>query len=250
MAAGNERGSSVMLRVMAVFFGAVALAGWGVALLKMSEVRDLKESRASAMEALQGERDSLRVRLGELEKQVADARSQLEQVLSVTEQTETVRHEDLVKEREKLETVLKKEIAEEKAKVEQMKGQVKLTLLDLVLFDLGQATIRPEGKLVLDRVAEILAEDNTGRTISIEGHCDNVPISLERRHLYKTNWELSVARSLEVLRYFEEVHGIDPVLMSAVGCGEFRPVAPNDTVESRQQNRRVEIILDPRVLDR
>ena len=76
--------------------------------------------------------------------------------------------------------------------------------------------------------------------ISIEGHTDNLPIHSER---YPSNWELSTSRAVNVLRYFIEKGGISQKRISAVGMGEFQPIAENDTPENRAKNRRVEIVL-------
>jgi chemotaxis protein MotB len=77
--------------------------------------------------------------------------------------------------------------------------------------------------------------------IRVEGHTDNWAI---RGGKYAGNWELSSARALEVVRYLSEVSGIEESKFSALGYGEFRPVADNSTEEGRTLNRRVEIFID------
>jgi len=248
MASANGQGSSGTLRVLVVVFGTAALAGWGFAFLKMSEAKKDQQGREAAAEGFQEEREDLTAQVQELRGQVEDLESELSETRASTEEIQKVR-ENLVKEREKLETVLKKEIAEGQAKLEEIQGQLKVTCMDTILFDLGKANIRPEGKEVLDKIATVLLQDKTGRTISVEGHCDNIPISPAHWHLFRTNWELSTARALAVVHYFQDSHQIDPGLLSAVGYGEHRPVAPNDTPEGRQKNRRVEIVLEPEVLE-
>src|SRR5208282_3813798 len=83
----------------------------------------------------------------------------------------------------------------------------------------------------------------TDKRISIEGHTDNMPISDALKDKYPTNWELSTARATTVARFLQEKGGIDPTLLSAVGYGEYHPIASNDTVEGRAKNRRIEIVL-------
>jgi len=78
----------------------------------------------------------------------------------------------------------------------------------------------------------------------IEGHTDKVPI---KRSGWKSNWELSTARALSVLHYLEKDEGISPERLSAIGYGEYRPVASNDSRDGRKQNRRVEIVILPNV---
>jgi chemotaxis protein MotB len=117
---------------------------------------------------------------------------------------------------------------------------VVMTLGEQVLFDQGRADLKPSAMQVLDEIVEILAE--LTHSIRIEGHTDNVPINNER---FASNWELSVARSTSVIRYLLEEHGLPPEKLSAAGCGEYRPIEPNDTPEQRAMNRRVDIVLLP-----
>ncbi|WP_329610035.1 flagellar motor protein MotS [Microaerobacter geothermalis] len=116
------------------------------------------------------------------------------------------------------------------------KGVV-LVLQEQVLFHSGEATILPEAKPFLNKVTYLLK--NIPNTVKVEGHTDNVPISTYR---FPSNWELSTARASSVIRYFTE-QGIDPQRLVAVGYGEYQPIAPNDTPEGRQKNRRVVIVI-------
>ncbi|MEN3186371.1 MAG: flagellar motor protein MotB [Atribacterota bacterium] len=113
-----------------------------------------------------------------------------------------------------------------------------ITFLDNVFFDLGKADLRTEMFPVLGALAESLrAIDNH---IRIEGHTCNLPINTPR---FPSNWELSAARAIAVLRYFIEKEGISPQRLIAVGYGEYRPLVPNDNEENRRKNRRVEIVV-------
>ncbi len=77
--------------------------------------------------------------------------------------------------------------------------------------------------------------------IRIEGHTDNRPINTRD---FPSNWELSTARAVRVLRHFVEEKGISSELLSAVGYGEYHPIAPNDTDYSRALNRRVDFVIE------
>jgi chemotaxis protein MotB len=92
-------------------------------------------------------------------------------------------------------------------------------------------------------VVDILATASD-KVIRVEGHTDNAPIGGNLAKKYPTNWELSAARALNVVRYLEK-QGIDPHILSAVAFGEHRPAAPNDTPEGRTKNRRIAIVLQP-----
>lgn len=106
-----------------------------------------------------------------------------------------------------------------------------------MLFGMGSADIAAEALPLLQKVGAIISK--TAYLIRIEGHTDNLPIHTER---YPSNWELSTARAVNVLRYFIKNHNIDPRRLAAEGFSEFHPVVANDTAENREKNRRVEII--------
>jgi chemotaxis protein MotB len=133
---------------------------------------------------------------------------------------------------------------EKNVKVEMSDRGLVITFLAEVLFDSGKDKIRTEAKGKLDQVADVLQTTVRDLNVGIEGHTDNQPI---KRSGWKSNWELSSARALAVLHYMEDSHGIDPARLSAIGYGEYHPVDTNDTREGRQRNRRVEIVIIPKV---
>lgn len=140
-----------------------------------------------------------------------------------------------------LQNKLRKEISGKQARLDMTDKGLVITFLDQVLFDSGKAEIKTEGKSVLDKVVNVMVAKGIKQNIGIEGHTDNVPIKYSG---WKSNWELSTARATSVLHYLEEI-GISPERLSATGYGEYRPVDTNDTVEGRQNNRRVEIVILP-----
>ncbi len=141
-----------------------------------------------------------------------------------------------------LEEKLSKEIADKQVKLEMAEKGLVITFVAEVLFDSGKAKLRPESLPTLDKVAQILVEEVPDNNIGIEGHTDNVPIKYSG---WKSNWELSSQRALSVLYYLEE-NGVRPQRLSAIGYGEYHPIASNDTAEGRQTNRRVEIVILPK----
>jgi chemotaxis protein MotB len=116
--------------------------------------------------------------------------------------------------------------------------------VDKILFPSGESAISPEGLKVLERIGNIL-KNAQGKAVRVEGHTDNVPIGGNLKSKFPTNWELSTARAVNVIRLLQEKVGMDPKRLEAAGLGEYRPVAPNDTREGRAQNRRIEIYLLP-----
>jgi chemotaxis protein MotB len=108
---------------------------------------------------------------------------------------------------------------------------------DRVLFDLGQATLRPQGRKVLDAIAPVLRE--LPNSMVVEGHTDSQPISDSR---FASNWELSTERATTVLRHLL-VDGIDASKVAAAGYADQRPLKAGDSVASRARNRRVAIVI-------
>jgi len=111
-------------------------------------------------------------------------------------------------------------------------------IMESALFKIGSADLEPKARMILDIISIQLKE--VRNHIRVEGHTDDIPINTAR---YPSNWELSSARATEVVRYFLENSGIPPNRISALGYGEYRPIKPNNTIENRAQNRRVDIVI-------
>jgi chemotaxis protein MotB len=146
--------------------------------------------------------------------------------------------EEKSKEYESLATSLDKEIRAGQVRLTELKGKLTVRLAEKVLFASGSATIGKDGRAALSKIAEAF-RGVTGRIIRVEGHTDNVPIRTAR---FPSNWELSAARAIAVVRLLQE-DGVDPSLLGAAGYAENQPVASNDTSEGRAENRRIEISL-------
>ena len=114
-----------------------------------------------------------------------------------------------------------------------------ITLSDGILFQSGVSELRPEGYPVLNKIIQILQGNKFD--VRIEGHTDNVAI---RNGRFPSNWDLSIARAVYVVKYFSDIGKIAPRRLSAVGYGESKPLYPNDSPGNRGKNRRVEIILE------
>ncbi len=110
-------------------------------------------------------------------------------------------------------------------------------LLERLLFESGSADLKPEAKVVLDTLADILKF--LPNKIRIEGHADNRPIKSAK---FPSNWHLSVERALNTAYYLIN-KGVSPEKISVAGYAEYKPIAPNDTEENRSKNRRVDIVI-------
>jgi chemotaxis protein MotB len=143
---------------------------------------------------------------------------------------------------------LKQEIADRQVQVEQIKDRLRVEMVDEILFDSGEATLKPGGVEIVKKVGAALKKVKD-RPIDVQGHTDNVQIGGALARRFPTNWELSSARALNVARFLHEQAGLDPTRLSAVAYSEYRPRASNDTDEGRRKNRRIEILLGPAISD-
>jgi chemotaxis protein MotB len=192
----------------------------------------IQKGRRSDLEkihALNEEIEALNARLAQLQKAKTGEMSELEKAKGL------------------LEKQLQKEIGDKEVRLEMAERGLAIIFLAEVLFDSGKADIRKEAYEVLDKIAKVLKENLSGRNIGIEGHTDNEPIKYSG---WKSNWELSTARATSVLHYLVDQKGIEPKVVSATGYGEYRPVDSNATTEGRRQNRRVEIVILPKNIEK
>lgn len=234
---------------------------------KVSTLKDeLKDSRGS----LSSQIDELISRAGRLQKENAELIERLDRQterlseserkarelgMAVEEQDKVISDLDvrlkekqqklssLAKTHDSLVGELKEEIRQGQIEVASIRDRLTVKMVDKILFSSGSAVVNEKGAKVIGRVAKILkgVED---RRIMVEGHTDNVAISQRLADKYPSNWELSAARAIEVVKHLQKA-GLDPTRLSAAGFGEYRPVASNDTPEQRAKNRRIEIVLLP-----
>jgi chemotaxis protein MotB len=185
---------------------------------------------------------------GKYKNQISDQDAQIAQL---EERLRTLEG-DLDSERarnEELNAELTKALADyrdkEQVLIEMRDAQSIVTVSDAVLFGSGSADLTESGTEIVDRISEAV-RNYPDRAIRIEGHTDNVPIGEMIKDRFPSNWELASARACSVLRYMYWKHKISPDNLSAIGFGEHRPVASNDTPEGRKRNRRVVIVIGPK----
>jgi len=120
-------------------------------------------------------------------------------------------------------------------------SEIQIRFADNVLFDSGKANLKPNAMEILTKItAALISYKDSIKMIRIEGHTDNVAINTSE---FPSNWELSTARAVEVLRYLVEKKQIKPDIISAVGYGEYHPIASNNTEQGRTSNRRVDFVI-------
>jgi chemotaxis protein MotB len=146
-----------------------------------------------------------------------------------------------------LQAKFKKMIDAGHLKVTTRHGRAVLQLHNDVLFDTGAAEVKPDGKQAISEVAATLKQVASKR-FQVAGHTDNTPITTDKKKEFPTNWELSSARAIAVVKLLLE-RGVDPGMLSAAGYGPYDPVASNATPDGQAKNRRIEITLVPHVAE-
>jgi chemotaxis protein MotB len=190
--------------------------------------RQLSELQAEK-DALESDKAALATARDNLAKSVEEKSSELATLKDTTD---------------KLKEKMKDEIAKGDIQLTESGGKLRVGLVDKILFDSGEASISKRGEGVLARVGAVLAgiED---RHIQVSGHTDNTPISDKLKHQYPTNWELSVARAANVVRFLQEKASVPADHLVASGYGEYQPIASNHTAAGRAKNRRIDLLLTP-----
>lgn len=145
----------------------------------------------------------------------------------------------LEKVKAKVEEMIKEKNLKDKINVKLDKDGLRIILTNEILFESGDATIKPSMYEVLKNIGVLV--ETLDNPISISGHTDNMPIATVR---YPSNWDLSTARAVAVLKeMLKEEPSLDPARFTASGYGEYHPIGDNRTVNGQQQNRRVEILV-------
>ncbi|RJS21792.1 chemotaxis protein MotB [Corallococcus sp. H22C18031201] len=188
-------------------------------------------------------REELTQKLASLESEHTKLSAEKDQLTKTVEEQEA----ELAKLKatyEDLEDKMKKEIANGEIRVSQAGGRIQVDLVDKILFDSGDASISKRGGEVLTRLGAVLAKVED-KVIQVSGHTDDSPPSEKLKATFPTNWELSVARAVTVVRALQESGGVPARRLVAAGYGEMSPVATNATPQGRARNRRIEILLMP-----
>ncbi len=215
---------------------------------KAQEISALQEQRATLerqMRELQQQKASLESDRAALERDQAKLKAQNEaleaqkqQLLDASRKSQS-QYDSLV-------ANLNQEVQKGQLQVRRYKDMLTVDVAEQLFFDSGRAALKETGKEVLKKVADAM-KGYEDKAIRVVGHTDNVPITGGLQKVFASNWELSAARATTVVRFLQDT-GIAPERLIATGRAEYAPVAPNDTPEGRQKNRRIEITLVDRNL--
>ena len=156
---------------------------------------------------------------------------------------QALKMENILKQFSGIKTMLISEDKGGKLKFKDLERGLSIVMKNDLLFNSGKSEINPEGISVLRDIGSKFGKFE-GKVI-VEGHTDNVSISTEK---FPSNWELSISRAVNIVRFLAEEAGVKPIKMSAMGYADTKPVVSNDTPENRRRNRRVEIILVPQII--
>jgi chemotaxis protein MotB len=224
-----------------VLFVAMLVAG-GVAAFFYFD-NDEQRRRLEEMEAQERELDA---ELAQARKQIAELAQRVEQEVAKVSKEKEEQLARLASTHDEMLENMKQEIAAGEITITRIADRLSVKIVDRILFPSGEAAVGDAGRKVLERVGKALA-NATDKTVRIEGHTDNVPIGKVLQERFASNWELSAARATNVARILQETTAIEPAAFEAVGLGEYQPVANNRSAKGRSQNRRIEIVLYPRV---
>jgi chemotaxis protein MotB len=216
------------------------------ALRDAQKQKQLVSERDAAIQAKQREVETLRSRLAALETEKTGASNALASAKKTMEELERAQAQAEARAAQfrKLVEQFRKMTESGKLKVEIRDNRMIVSMGDKILFDPGKTQVKKEGAETLKEVTAIL-KAVTGRDFQVAGHTDNAPIRSAR---FRSNWELSTARAVEVVN-FMIASGMEPTRLSAAGYSDQAPIAPNDTPEGRGSNRRIEITLMPNLED-
>ncbi len=206
------------------------------------ELARLKADTASLIRRLNGLQENLSSSSEEAKRLAADL-SKREARLKEVEEVLARRDEANKQLRDRLQKALLG-FQDSGLSVEMKNGKVYVSLTDKLLFPSASITIDEKGKQALSELAKVL-NAQPEISISVEGHTDNQRVRSMGQ--IKDNWDLSVLRATSVVRFLTEVEQVSPTRLTATGKGEFTPIDTADTPDARSLNRRIEIVLSPKL---
>ena len=211
---------------IALLLGLLGFSSWDKKQRLDQALAELNEARAAMTKADQAS--------SELRNQLARGQTLIDELQKEKDAA--------VQTRKSLEDEMRTALESKDVTISRLQGKLTVNILDRILFDSGEAELKPGGEAVLRKVADVLSQ-HPSLQIHVIGHTDNVPIRAGAKSRYASNWELSMARATAAVRFLSEKAGVDPRRLGAVGYGEFRPIADNSTAEGRARNRRIAITI-------
>ncbi len=238
-----SRAPWLLLLVALAAAGGLGYAAWK-SLGQTEAAERARDEAAARMGKAQEAQLDLEAKLKSLSLEKAQLAASAEQLKANLQQTEAELSR-LKATYDSLQEQLKAEIGRGDIRLSQAGDRIQVDLVDKILFNSGEAVLSDRGQEVLGRLASVLKTIDD-KQIQVSGHTDDSPITSEElRKQFPTNWELSVARAVNVVRQLTEVGGVPAQRLLAAGYGQFHPLTGNATPNGRAQNRRIEILLTP-----
>jgi chemotaxis protein MotB len=236
----RRRASFLPWFLLILVLGAVGAGGFYYVLPMYEALRESERARAQAEEDLVASTTNMGTLMRE-RTELATERDRLNSELSV----KSAALAEIQRAHDELEKALQEEIKQGEVAINNSEGQLSLDVNEKILFGSGDALLSDKGKEVLKRVGETLIKFPE-KVLMIGGHTDAVPISGKLIKQFPTNWDLSAARAINVVRFLQDESKIPGERLVAAGYSQYRPTAPNSTPAGRRKNRRIEIALvDP-----
>lgn len=231
--------------------------GWDEAKVKIQSLEELIASLRADTATLNGKLADLNGQFETLNSTYAALRSNTSSEINQLSEDLKKREarlkevEEILKKRDQATNALKEKLQkallgfqESGLTVEIKNGKVYVSLTDKLLFDTGSIVIDDKGKQALQELAKVL-NTQPEINIAVEGHTDNQKVG--NLGQIKDNWDLSVLRATSVVRYLTELQKITPERLTATGKGQFQPIELGNTADARSRNRRIEIVLSPKL---
>jgi len=207
---------------------------------RLRAVRAQLAAAQSQLAAAQSELDVARLETGRVDAESKEKFGQFEAQLEALRREK----EAVAAGRGQFEREMRAAIESKDVTISQLQGRLTVNILDRIMFESGEAVLKPDGEAVLLKVASVLRQ-HSNFMVQVVGHTDNIPIRASARSRFASNWELSSARALAAVRFLSEKGGVDPRKLGAVGYGEYHPIADNSTEKGRAMNRRIAITVVP-----
>lgn len=213
----------------------------GELVVQRDRLVDVLEVLRTEQQQLEETNRRLAADIDQLYKRAQQLKLDLEKHKSVVQLQEKVIH--LLDDTQKtIESSLKEQMATGSVEIVGMQDEVKVVLLDKILYEPGSMEIHEQGKQLLKALADTI-RNNPDQMLVVVGHTDSTPISKTLVKKYPSNWELSAARAAAVIRYLQYECDLDPKRLSLQAHSHYRPSASNQTEKGRRLNRRIEIIV-------
>ena len=222
----NNGGKASRKMILAVSAVSLLFSAWG----------------CGGMRELQEENALLQTEVTRLQQVQDDYTQEMDQIRNLSDSEKETMRSEMNEIQTRLSQNLNDQIDRNEALVEQLQGLTVIEIGESALFPSGSADLSRQGTKIIKRMSEVL-DQYPGYHIRVEGHTDSLPIGESLKKTFPSNWELSTARSINVVKYMIYAMELDPARLQAVGYAQYRPVASNDNSAGRAKNRRIRMVV-------